>query len=52
VHTVVFKAQKKYSPRITRFWCAPDRGYVPMRVQQKRDDEVQWTLEIASLTRH
>ena len=52
VHTVVFKSQKKYSPRITRFWCAPDRGYVPMRVQQKRDDEVQWTLEIASLTRH
>ena len=52
VHTLIFKSQKKYSPRITRFWCAPDRGYVPMRVQQKRDDEVQWTLEIASLTRH
>ena len=51
VHTVVFKSQKKYSPRITRFWCAPDRGYVPMRVQQKRDEDVQWTLEIASLTR-
>jgi hypothetical protein len=51
VHTVVFKSQKKYSPRITRFWCAPDRGYIPMRVQQKRDDDVQWTLEIQSLKR-
>jgi Protein of unknown function (DUF3108) len=51
VHTVVFKSQKKYSPRITRFWCAPDRGYVPLRVQQKRDDDVQWTMEIQSLTR-
>jgi hypothetical protein len=51
VRTVVFKSQKKYSPRITRFWCAPERGYVPMRVQQKRDDDVQWTLEIQSLTR-
>jgi hypothetical protein len=51
VHTVVFKSQKKYSPRITRFWCAPDRGFIPMRVQQKRDDDVQWTLEIQSLTR-
>ena len=51
VQTVIFKSQKKYSPRITRFWCAPDRGYIPMRVQQKKDDDVQWTLEIQSLKR-
>jgi len=51
VKTEIFKSQKKYSPRITRFWCAPDRGYVPMRVQQKKDDDVQWTLEIQSLKR-
>ena len=51
VHTVIFKSQKKNSPRITRFWCAPDRGYIPLRVQQKRDDDIQWTLEIQSLTR-
>ena len=51
VHTLVFKSQKKNSPRITRFWCAPDHGYIPMRVQQKKDDDVQWTLEIQSLKR-
>ena len=51
VQTKVFKSQKKHSPRITRFWCAPDRGYVPMRVQQKKDEDVQWTLEIQSLKR-
>jgi len=51
VHTVIFKSQKKNSPRITRFWCAPDRGYIPLRVQQKKDDDVQWTLEIQSLKR-
>jgi Protein of unknown function (DUF3108) len=51
VQTVVFKSQKKYSPRITRFWCAPDRGYIPVKVQQTKDDDVQWTLEIQSLTR-
>jgi hypothetical protein len=51
VHTVVFKSQKKNSPRVTRFWCAPDHGYIPMRVQQKKDDDVQWTLEIQSLKR-
>jgi Protein of unknown function (DUF3108) len=51
VRTVIFKSQKKYSPRITSFWCAPDRGYIPMKVQQKKGDDVQWTLEIQSLTR-
>jgi hypothetical protein len=51
VHTVIFRSQKKYSPRITRFWCAPDRGYIPMKVQQTKDDDVQWTLEIQSLKR-
>ena len=51
VQTKVFKSQKKNSPRITSFWCAPDRGYVPMKVQQKKDDDVQWTLEIQSLKR-
>ena len=51
VPTVIFRSQKKHSPRITSFWCAPDRGYVPMRVQQKKDDDVQWTLEIESLKR-
>ena len=51
VKTEVFKSQKKNSPRITRFWCAPDRGYVPMRVQQKKGEDVQWTLEIQSLKR-
>jgi len=51
VPTVIFLAQKAHSPRITRFWCAPDRGYIPMKVEQTRRDEVQWTMEIESLTR-
>jgi hypothetical protein len=51
VRTVIFKSQKKNSPRITSFWCAPDRGYIPMKVQQKKGEDVQWTLEIQSLTR-
>jgi uncharacterized protein DUF3108 len=52
VRTVIFKSQKKNSPRITSFWCAPDRGYIPMKVQQKKGEDVQWTLEIQSLKRH
>ncbi len=51
VATVIFSSQADYSPRITRFWCAPDRGFVPMKVEQKKDDDVQWTMEIRSITR-
>jgi hypothetical protein len=51
IATVIYLSQKAHSPRITRFWCAPDRGYIPIRVEQTRGDEVQWTLEIESLMR-
>ena len=51
VATVIYRAQKAGSPRITRFWCAPQRGYVPIKVEQTRGDDVQWTMEIRSLTR-
>jgi Protein of unknown function (DUF3108) len=51
IATVVYRSQKAGSPRITRFWCAPERGYIPLKVEQTRGEEVQWTLEIESLTR-
>lgn len=52
IDTVIYASQHPGSPRITRFWCAPTLGYVPMRVQQKRIDAVEWTMEIESLTVH
>jgi hypothetical protein len=51
VATIIFRSQKTGSPRVIRFWCAPSHGYIPMRVEQKRDDEVQWTMQIQKLTR-
>ena len=51
VPTVIYRAQKAGSPRITRFWCAPSRGYIPLKVEQTRGDEVQWTMEIEQLAR-
>jgi Protein of unknown function (DUF3108) len=52
VATVIFSSQADYSPRITRFWCAPDRGFVPMKAEQKKDNDVQWTMTITSFTRN
>jgi uncharacterized protein DUF3108 len=51
VATVMYSSQRANSPHVNRYWCAPARGYVPLRVQQKRGDEVQWTMEIQSLKR-
>jgi Protein of unknown function (DUF3108) len=51
VATVIYSSQAANSRHVNRYWCAPDRGYIPMRVQQKRGDEVQWTMEIQTLKR-
>ncbi len=51
VATIIYRSQAEGSPRETRFWCAPSLGYVPVRVEQKRKDEVEWTMQIESLQR-
>ena len=51
VRTVIYRSHRANSPHVNRYWCAPGRGYIPMRVQQKRGDDVQWTMEIQSLRR-
>jgi hypothetical protein len=51
VATVVYRSQADYSPRTTRFWCAPDHGYIPMRVEQKNDGKVEWTMQLQQLRR-
>lgn len=51
IATVVYRSEKLGSPRATRFWCAPSHGYIPVRVEQKRKDDVEWTMEIQGLTR-
>jgi uncharacterized protein DUF3108 len=51
VDTVIYTSQHPGSPRVTRFWCAPAMGYLPMRVEQKRIDKVEWSMQIRSLKR-
>lgn len=51
IDTIVYAAQKTGSPRIIRFWCAPSRGYIPLRVQQKKADDVQWTMQVQAVKR-
>ena len=49
VATIVYESHKAHSPRRTRFWCAPQYGYVPMRAEQKREDQVEWTTSLRSI---
>lgn len=51
IDTVIYSSQHPGSPRVTRFWCAPSKGFLPMRVEQKRIDSVEWSMEIRSLKR-
>jgi hypothetical protein len=51
IDTVVYRAQRSGSPRSTRYWCAPSLGFLPLRAEQRRNDELQWTMDIASLKR-
>jgi hypothetical protein len=51
IETVIYRSERENSPRVTRFWCAPGRGYIPLRVEQKRGDDIEWSMEIRSLKR-
>jgi hypothetical protein len=51
IATVVYRTERSGSPRTTRYWCAPSLGYLPMRAQQLRNDDVEWTMNIRTLQR-
>lgn len=49
--TIVYSTEHPGSPRITRYWCAPSQGFIPVKVQQTMRDHVEWTMDIESLKR-
>jgi hypothetical protein len=51
VATIIYRTQKANAPRNTRYWCAPAYGYIPLRVEQRRLDKEEWTMEVRSLQR-
>ena len=51
VRTEIYRSEREGSKRVTRFWCAPSKGYLPMKVEQRKGDSVEWTMEIQRLHR-
>ncbi|HEY7929779.1 MAG TPA: DUF3108 domain-containing protein [Steroidobacteraceae bacterium] len=49
IDTIIYASHHPGSPRTTRFWCAPSLGYIPLQVQQRRENAVEWTMKIRSL---
>ena len=51
LQTIIYRSEKQYSPRVTRFWCAPSLGYIPVRVQQTKGNDVEWAMQVQSVKR-
>jgi hypothetical protein len=51
IATVVYRSEKAGSPRVTRFWCAPSNGYIPVKVEQTRKDDIEWTMQVLTVQR-
>ncbi len=49
--TVIYFSQRAKAPRSTRYWCAPALGFIPVRVEQRRLDKVEWTMNLRHLRR-
>lgn len=49
IDTIIYSSQHPGSPRITRFWCAPLYGYIPLKAEQRRKGSPEFSMEIATL---
>jgi hypothetical protein len=49
--TVIYSSRRPDSDRKTLFWCAPDLGYLPVKVERRKGSKVEWSMTIATLKR-
>jgi hypothetical protein len=48
--TVIFRSFRPGSKKSTWFWCAPDLGYLPLKVERRDGQDVQWSMAVNTLT--
>ncbi|MEO7774680.1 MAG: DUF3108 domain-containing protein [Steroidobacteraceae bacterium] len=51
LQTVVYRSKRPDSRYSTWYWVAPDYGYLPVKVERHKVDEVQWSLTVQTLQR-
>jgi len=49
VATRVLTQQRTGSSRVTSLWVAPELRFLPVRIEQRRDGEVQTTFELINV---
>lgn len=47
----IFSSRRPNSNEATWFWCAPELGYIPLKVERRNGREVEWSLTLTSLER-
>jgi hypothetical protein len=48
--TVIFRSSRPGSKKSTWFWCAPELGYLPLKVERRDGTDVQWFMTVKTLT--
>jgi len=49
--TVIFRSSRPGSRNGTWFWCAPELGYLPLKVERRDGSNVQWSMRVQQVTR-
>lgn len=47
----IFSSRRPNSNKATYFWCAPDLGYIPLKVERRNGRDVEWSMTLTSLER-
>lgn len=49
--TLKYRSRRPNSDRSTLFWCAPDLGYLPVKVERHKGSKIEWSMTLATLKR-
>ncbi|MBK7116747.1 MAG: DUF3108 domain-containing protein [Proteobacteria bacterium] len=50
--TLVFRSTRPGSDTGTYFWCAPELGYLPLKVERREGSKVQWSMALQTASTH
>jgi Protein of unknown function (DUF3108) len=48
--TVLFRSSRPGSESSTWFWCAPELGYLPVKVERHSGDKIEWSMTLLATT--
>ncbi|MDR2214270.1 MAG: DUF3108 domain-containing protein [Nevskiaceae bacterium] len=48
--TVIFRSARPDSTRGTLFWCAPGLGFLPVKVERRNGNKVEWSMTLNAAT--